>query len=275
MTSSADDLYPMIASSKNDQVKRARRVRDGKESDWIFLEGEHLATEAMRSNLLADLCLVDAASQSRFMELMARLSANNVPVHLTTSSVMASLSDTVTPQGFVLIARRPRAKLDELLLPTLQSKLLPVCDRLQDPGNLGSIIRTAEAAGSAGFITLPGTTDPFSPKALRSSMGSALRLPIAAAPQGLEWIHQAKADGWKVLGTTGYGGTDYREIDWGCATLLLLGHEGQGLHEDLLTSCDATVRIPLASPVESLNVAAAGAILLFEAARSRSLGDIK
>jgi len=265
----ADDAHPLITSSQNQQVKRARRVRDGKEPDWIFLEGEHLVTEAVHSGMASDLCLVDDSTQSKFNSLLSELNANNVSIHLTTSSVMASLSDTVTPQGCILIARRPRANLDDLLRQTQRARLVVVCDRLQDPGNLGSIVRSAEAAGSDGMITLPGTTDPFSPKSLRSSMGSALRLPIATTAPGVEWIQQAKLAGWQVFGATGQGGIDYREVDWNHPILLLLGHEGQGLHDDLLTACDTTLRIPLSPPVESLNVAVAGAIMLFEAARSR------
>jgi TrmH family RNA methyltransferase len=142
-------------------------------------------------------------------------------------------------------------------------------DRVQDPGNMGTLIRTAEAAGVGGIVALGGSVDVFSPKVLRSSMGSAFRLPILANATVEQLISLRESHGLKIVAAAGEGEIDYTDYDWQQPTLLLLGNEGRGVDAALMSQCDARLRIPLLNGVESLNVAAAGAVMLFEAARQR------
>jgi len=139
---------------------------------------------------------------------------------------------------------------------------------LQDPGNLGTLIRSAEAFGAAGVVTLPGTVSPWNAKALRASSGSAFRLPIVSASDEVvfPWL---RSSGIRLLAAVTGRGLAASEIDFTKSAALLIGNEGRGLSEDLLNRAEARVMIPCPGPVESLNAAIAGSILLYEASRQR------
>ncbi|MEN3942583.1 RNA methyltransferase [Prosthecobacter sp. SYSU 5D2] len=259
-----------ITSAANEKVKHARRVRDGREDGLIFIEGLRLAEEAAASGLTIEACFYPAGGpgDGRAEALLERLSGKGALMLETTPDILRSLSDTVQSQGLILIARRPETAAG-LLLET-HATLLLGCDRLQDPGNLGTLIRTAEAAGAGGILCLKGSADAFSPKALRSSMGSAFRLPIHADADAAD-LQALQTAGCQIVAAAGEGEMDYTDYDWNQRTLLLLGNEGRGVDPDLMRQCDVRLRIPMHPSVESLNVAAAGAVLLFEAARQRRL----
>jgi RNA methyltransferase, TrmH family len=139
---------------------------------------------------------------------------------------------------------------------------------VQDPGNVGTLIRSAEAAGATGAVLLKGCADLFSPKVLRSAMGSAFRLPIAIGVSAAELLNQAQRSGLQLWSASGEDSAiPYTEVDWAQRMALILGNEGNGIQEPLLTSSHGQVYIPMAGMVESLNVATAGAVLLFERAR--------
>jgi TrmH family RNA methyltransferase len=138
-----------------------------------------------------------------------------------------------------------------------------------DPGNLGSILRAAEAAGATGCITLPGGADPFRDKAVRGSMGSIFRLPVLAGLDAVAVVDFARRNGLQVVAADGGAATAYTAADLRPPTLLVLGAEAAGVPEELRSAADLRVRIPLRSPVESLNVAVAAGVLLFEARRQR------
>jgi len=259
-----------ITSPSNEKIKHAKRVRDGREADLIFIEGVRLAEEALSSGIEIEIGFADGGVQEepRTAALLNQLSALGLPVMLTAPEVIRSLSDTVQSQGIILLAKRPVAGMDLLLQNP--STLLLGLDRLQDPGNLGTLIRTGEAAGVGGILALKGCTDAFPPKALRSSMGSSFRLPILLAdPANLTNFQQTR--GFQMVAAAGEGEMDYCDYDWQQPTLLLLGNEGRGVAPELMDLCDVRLRIPMQAGVESLNVAAAGAVMLFEAARQRRL----
>jgi TrmH family RNA methyltransferase len=262
-----------ITSAANEKVKHARRVRDGSEDGLIFIEGLRLAEEAASSDLTIEACFhpSNAPGDGRMEALLHRLSTQGTLMLETTTDIIRSLSDTVQTQGLILIARRPSTTAGQLLSST--STLLLGCDRLQDPGNLGTLIRTAEAAGASGIISLKGSADAFSPKALRSSMGSAFRLPIHADADAAT-LQSLQTAGFQIVAAAGDGEMEYTEYDWTHSTLLLLGNEGRGVAPDLMRQCDVRLRIPMHPGVESLNVSAAGAVLLFEAARQRRLASV-
>ncbi|MBI1760483.1 MAG: RNA methyltransferase [Acidobacteria bacterium] len=257
----------LITSPANERLKHARRVREGREPELIFVEGERLVEECLQAQLPLLACFHEAAPAARTQAILAELQRRGCPLYPTTAAVLATLSDTVNPQGVVVLAQRPTTGLTQML--TAPHPLIVALDAVQDPGNFGTIVRTAEAAGASGVVALKGSVDAFAPKTLRSAMGSAFRLPIVSGLTDAALLAQARAAGLKVLATAATAAMRYDQFDWRQPALLVFGNEAHGVSQALLDACDAQISIPLQAPVESLNVAAAAAAILFEAARQR------
>lgn len=256
----------LITSPANERLKHARRVRDGREDDLIFVEGERLVEECLQSGLTLAACFHSPEVSPRAQTILTELAERGCPLLPTADAVLATVSDTVNSQGLIVLAERPTAQLEEVLL---SGNLIVCLDAVQDPGNFGTILRTAEAAGTNGIIAMKGSVDAYSPKVLRSAMGSAFRLPIVTGVtnEGLtKCLHKAKL---QIVAATADGEMLYHELNWLEPTMVIFGNEANGVSDDLLELSDARIRIPLRSPVESLNVAAAAAVILFEAARQR------
>lgn len=259
--------FMQITSSTNERIKHARRVREGREPELIFIEGLRLAEEAFNTGLTIEACFTVTSEDARTLTLLSQLNDHDVPIYTTTAGILESLGDTVQTQGIILIAQRPQLTPEALF--NRGGRLFLALDRVQDPGNMGTLLRTAEAAGADGVLALGGSADVFSPKVLRSSMGSAFRLPVLqnVTPEtlmALKTQHQLS-----LVAAAGDGEMKYTRYDWKQPTVLLLGNEGRGVAPDLMERCDTLLHIPMANGVESLNVATAGAVMLFEAARQR------
>lgn len=184
--------------------------------------------------------------------------------------VFAKMSDTRTPQGVLCVVRRPCYSL-ELLLRT-ETPLLMVLEDLQDPGNLGTIIRTAEAAGITGVIMSAGTVDLFNPKTIRATMGSVFRVPFLCVddlPQIVEKLHQG---GISVYAAHLKGKLYYDDVSFLGPTAFLVGNEGNGLAEGTASLADQYLKIPMEGRIESLNAAVAASLFMYEAHRQRSAG---
>lgn len=257
----------MITSPANERLKHARRVRDGREPELIFVEGERLVEECLQAQLPLIACFHEPEPSARTQAILVGLQRRECPLYPTTAAVLATLSDTIHPQGVVVLAQRPSTGMAQML--TAAQPLIVALDAVQDPGNFGTIVRTAEAAGASGVVALKGSVDAFAPKTLRSAMGSAFRLPIVSGLTDSALLAQARAAGLKVLATAANGALHYDEFDWRQPALVVFGNEARGVTQSLLEACDAQICIPLQAPVESLNVAAAAAAILFEAARQR------
>ncbi len=257
----------LITSPANERLKQARRVRDGREPELIFVEGERLVEECLQAQLPLTACFHEPEPSARTQAILNELQRRACPLYPTTAAVLATLSDTVNPQGVVVLAARPATGLAQML--STDKPLIVALDAVQDPGNFGTIVRTAEAAGASGVIALKGSADAFAPKTLRSAMGSAFRLPILSGLTAAALLAQARAAGLKVLTTVAKGARRYDEFDWRQPALVLFGNEARGISPALLDAGAEQLCIPLQAPVESLNVAAAAAAILFEAARQR------
>lgn len=257
----------LITSPANERLKHARRARDGREEGLIFIEGERLIEECLQSGLMVTACFHSPEVSARAERILAQIAERGCPLFPTADAVLDTISDTVNTQGIIVLAELPSYTLDQVLS---SGKLIVCLDAVQDPGNLGTIIRTAEAAGADGVIVLKGSVDAFAPKTLRSAMGSAFRLPIATDVISDELPYQSQAMGLKVVATMAEGETTYSDFDWQQPTIVIFGNEANGVRQDLLQRADARIRIPLCAPVESLNVSAAAAAILFEAARQRN-----
>jgi TrmH family RNA methyltransferase len=264
-----------IASSRNPAAQRCRALRDAKarrETGLAIAEGAKLLGEALEAG--ADLVQVFVGGRVRSLPgtagLLARLAAGDAAgrweCFAVTDALLERLAPTESPQG-VLAVYRPRAfTLGEVVGSAAPGPLL-LLDRVADPGNLGLILRTAEAAEAAGAVLSPGTADPTSPKCVRASAGSAFRLPVARAELA-EAAAAAVAAGYRLYATSPRAGREHTAADLGGKVGFLLGQEGGGLAPGLLERYEG-VRIPTGR-VESLNVAMAAGILLYEARRQRS-----
>ncbi|MGH9765893.1 MAG: TrmH family RNA methyltransferase [Blastocatellia bacterium] len=260
----------VITSASNERLKHARRVRDGRESGLIFVEGERLIEECLKSGLKLTACFHALDPNQRAQKIIAEMARRNCPLYPTANAALETVSDTVTTQGLIALAERVEFDIGQTLPARDGVATLIVClDSVQDPGNLGTIVRTAEAAGASGVVALKGSVDAFSPKTLRSSMGSAFRLPVVTGIESEELLTGLCAAKLKIVATAARGDAVYSDYDWRRPTMVIFGAEASGVGPELLERCDERLRIPLRDPVESLNVAAAAAAVLFEAARQR------
>ena len=261
-----------VTSRDNSLLRLARAVRDGKDSEYIFVEGLRLCEEALRSALEIEAVIVSeelmrkerAAAAVEQLDHAAHRSAS------VSEKLLESISYTKTPQGIVVLARRPGSSEQQLAEAIDKAPLLVVLHQINNPVNVGAILRTAEAAGAGGVITTRHTSDPFSPKSLRGAMGSAFRLPIWVGPtyeDMIEWCRPREIETVCADAEASLSHTDY---NWTQATALVLGPESTGLTDEETKSASQVVSIPMHGAVESLNVSVAAGILLFEAARQRS-----
>jgi RNA methyltransferase, TrmH family len=260
----------IITSSSNERLKHARRVRDGREPDLIFVEGERLIEECLQSGLKLAACFHEPDPTPRAQKIIAEMASRGCPLYPALRGALETVSDTVNTQGLIVIAERPESDFDRALQARDGVTPLVVClDSAQDPGNFGSVVRTAEAAGASGVVATKGSVDAFAAKTLRSSMGSAFRLPIVTGVESDALAPRARVAKLRMVATTAGGATIYSDYDWRQPTMVIFGNEARGVGRELLERCDERLRIPLRAPVESLNVAAAAAVILFEAARQR------
>ena len=254
----------MITSVRNPQVALARRLRRAsvrQRDDLTLLEGPRLVLEAAQAGLVQTvLVAADPAGDVQVAaDTAARAGAN---VLQAAPHVLAAAADSGSPQGIVAIGRRPRvAALDG-------APLILVIDGVQDPGNVGTLVRSGAAAGATLIVRTPGSADPFGPKALRAGAGAHFRIPIheAGKPEDLRPLaagvdfYTAAADAERA----------YDRIDWTGPRGLVVGAETRGVSLAWRSACRDAVRVPMRRGVESLNAAAAAAVILFEAARQRA-----
>jgi len=262
----------VITSRDNSLLRHARAVRDGKVRDSIFVEGLRLSEEALISGLKIEAIIYseEIVRKERAARLIERLGRVCEQVASASEKLLESISYTKTPQGIVVLASRPAN--DEASFKSKQpaSPLLVILHGINNPVNVGAILRTAEAAGVTGAIATANTADPFSPKALRGAMGSAFRLPIWLGRSFADVIAWCVERGVRTVGADARGPTTFTEIDWREPRALILGTESTGLLPEEIASADEAVKIPMSGSVESLNVAVAAGIILYEAQRQRS-----
>lgn len=262
----------LITSRHNSLLRLARTVRDGKDESLIFIEGLRLCQEALQSKLKIEAVIYSEqiARKERAAELLRELRNVGEQFGEVSELLLATVSYTKTPQGMIVLAERPASGKQTIANHQSRSHLLVIMDGINNPVNVGAILRTAEAAGATGVIVTGESSDPFSPKALRGAMGSAFRLPIwhgATYQDAIAWC----ADQTIKTVCTHLNATNlHTDVDWTGPSALVVGPESTGLSSAQVRMTDEAVRIPMEGKVESLNVAAAAAILLYEAKRQRS-----
>lgn len=259
-----------ITSRENQWLKtfRAALRASRPEENRIALEGLHLVTEAIRFGLKIEALLVSASGEKHLTQMESQLD-RSTHILRTSDKLFASVADTETPQGIAALARAPESKLEDMLIV---DPLVIVLVAAQNPGNVGAILRSAEAFGATGVIATRGTAHPYSPKALRASSGSSLRLPAIADLAAPIALTQLRVSGLQILAASASQNSKAKrpdELDLRAPFALLIGNEGAGLPAEVERSADALVRIQLAEPVDSLNAAVAASLILYEAVRQR------
>ena len=263
MRSLSSRHHPLVAACR----ALARGTSAGE--DRLLLDGLHLVADAVAAGLPLETVAVTprARSTAETARLLDRLPASTTELVEVSESMMEAMSPVASPSGIVAIAARPVASLAGVVAGA--SALVVAALDVQEPGNVGAIVRAAEAGGATGAVFCGASADPFGWKALRGSMGSALRLPVVGGAAASETIAAARQAGLRIVATGPRGGSAPETIDLRRPALLLLGSEGAGLPEEATREADARVSIPMRPPVESLNVAVTAALLVYEAARQR------
>lgn len=256
-----------ITSRDNQRLVNARKVRDGKIEQQIFIEGRRLADEALRSDLVIDECfLSDNFTDNKLLEkLITRASY----IAAIPSRLLSSIADTKQPQGIILTAKRQTSSI-ATIESGLKSSMLPLVlflNEINNPANLGAVLRTAEAAGIAGVVISTNSADVFSPKSLRAAMGAAFRLPIVENMELENILEWSRNNRLISCAAAAYADKKYSDIDWEKPRLLVFGSEAHGLNAFELRLFDEGLRIPMENGVESLNLAVSAGVVLFEARR--------
>ncbi len=255
-------------------MKRLRRLLAKRSARWdeqvYVVEGVELVRLAVSGSQPVESVYVDAHAASAEVEAICRLAQSHaVPVYELQPGVLTKVADTVTPQPLMAVVpmtHRP--------LTAIATGFVVVLAELRDPGNVGTLIRTAEASGATGVVVAGQAVDPFNPKTVRSSAGTVLWCPLSVVSDVDQCIAELQGLGYRVLGTEATYGTPYDECDLTGKVAIVLGNEAHGLDEQAAQLLSGTLSIPMAGSAESLNVGVAGAVVCFEALRQRRMRDL-
>jgi TrmH family RNA methyltransferase len=262
------NVVQRITSRQNPLVSRFRDVARGEVPDRMLLDGEHLLQDALAARTPIEIAaFADDAVDGRLSDLADGVRRADGQVVAVSGAVLKAISPVQQPSGVVAIAARRERAIDDVFARAPQ--LVVVLSDVQDPGNVGAIVRAAEGCGATGVVTAERTADPFSWKALRGGMGSTLRIPVLSRQALASTIENARARHIRVFATVPRGGTPLPEADLRKPCAILLGGEGAGLPSATIEAADARLTIPMRAGIESLNVAVAAAIVLYEASRQR------
>lgn len=260
----------MITSTRNPKIQYIRKLqsqaRFRREKAAFVVEGVRLVEEALKSNWDTLLVLHTQGLDKRGKELLRELEGRNTPIVEVNSRIFGTVSDTQTPQGILAVVSLPDISLPEGI------DFLLIADSVRDPGNLGTILRTAAAAGVGAVLLASGTVDAFSPKVVRAGMGAHFKIPVLST----DWTEirkylssKGKEDFYKIYLADAGGGQVYTQADFTSPTALIIGGEAQGAGAQAMEIMHERLHIPMPGNAESLNVAIAAAILMFEVVRQR------
>ncbi|MEV8359245.1 RNA methyltransferase [Microbacterium sp. NPDC076895] len=259
----------MLENPRSPRVRAVAKLskRSARQETGLFLlEGPQAVREALtyRSDALVELYATPGALD-RHSDIRDAARAVGLDVELASDAVLDAMADTVTPQGLVAVARQTPSSVAEVF--AAHPRLVAICEQVRDPGNLGTIIRAADAAGADAVILTGKSVDPYNPKVVRSTTGSLFHLPIAVGVDLPEAVEQAHAAGIRVVAAD-VDGTDFlasRDL-LAEPTAWLFGNEARGLEEDALSHADLSLRLPIYGKAESLNLATAASVCLYETA---------
>jgi len=262
-----------LTNIKSPRVKAARRLtkRAFRDRDRSFLaEGPQAVREALTLDGVVVELFATAEAEARHADLVRAASASGVPVHRASGEVMAELAQTVTPQGLLAVCRFVHVPLDTSVVSG--STLVAVLAHVRDPGNAGTVLRTADAAGADSVLFTDASVDPYNGKCVRASAGSLFHLPVTTGVSVARAVEHLKGAGLRVLAADGTGRQTLDDVDLSGPTAWIFGNEAWGLPEEILKLADEVVRVPIYGRAESLNLATAAAVCLYASARSQRIG---
>lgn len=259
----------MITSASNLQVKKIRalnsKAKIRREEGLFVAEGTRLFREI--PPMLREHVYVSESFYREHADIL-----NGICYDVLEENLFRRVCDTKTPQGILTVAKIPEWSRNDLLGAGGNAPLILVLEDLQDPGNVGTMIRTAEAAGVTGVVVSTGTADLYQPKVIRSTMGSIFRVPLRREENLEETVHWLKEKKIRVFGAHLKGSQSYADQDYTEGTAFCIGNEGNGLSEKLTGMLDSRIRIPMEGQVESLNAAISAAVLVYTAHAQRAVG---
>ncbi|MCX7842707.1 MAG: RNA methyltransferase [Clostridia bacterium] len=264
----------LITSNQNPFVKHIKSLKDKKhreEKKLFLIEGIRFVEEALKEQ--ADIKLIavsEGLHQTKGGKEVFELAQKSLSCEMVTLShkVFKEISDTDTPQGILAVVEIKRFKLEDILN---RGGLIVILDSLQDPGNMGTIIRTADAAAASGIVLSRGCVDVYNPKVLRSTMGSIFHIPFYTPDSLPDTIMELKKYGYKVMAAHLKGDLNYFEQEIGERAAIILGNEANGISQEIAALAHSLVRIPMPGRAESLNASVAAALLIYESVRRKTM----
>jgi len=266
-----------LTSIRSPRVKAARQLakRALRQRAREFLaEGPQAVGEALAAGGVVTQLFVTAAAQARYASLIGLAAGQGADVHAVSGEVMTELAQTITPQGVLAVCQFIDVRLDQLGAGSAGLALAVILANVRDPGNAGTVLRTADAAGAGGVIFAGSSVDPYNSKCVRASAGSLFHLPVVTGPPVADAVRALRERGLRVLAADGGAGTTLDDLQ--SAGLLrqptgwLFGNEAWGLPSDVLDLADDAVAVPIYGRAESLNLAAAAAVCLYASARAQA-----
>lgn len=264
----------MITSTSSSQVKHVisllSKAKERKKNNEYVVEGIRMVSE-VPADLLVKIYMSERFQNNNseyVKELVKKQGISDDSIEIVADNVFDRMSQTQTPQGIMAVVRMKDNSLSDMLSG---NPLLILVENLQDPGNLGTIIRMGEGAGVTGVIMSPNTVDIYNPKTIRSTMGSIFRVPFIYVQDFGEAVSECQKSGVKVYAAHLDGNNTYLGENYSTPTAFLIGNEGNGLTDDITKQADTLIRIPMEGEVESLNAAIACTILTYEAVRQRNV----
>ena len=262
----------MITSSANARVKQVvqwqTKAKERRKSGVFLAEGIKMFEEAPQENILEVYVSIDI-EEKLLEKTEIRETLKNVGYETVSSDIFAKMSDTQKPQGILTVLKRPAYQLEDLL--GQENPFFIILENLQDPGNLGTIIRTGEGAGITGVLMSSQTVDIYNPKTIRATMGSVYRVPFMYVEDMDKLMDRLHEKGIHTYAAHLKGETYYDAFSFQEPTAFLIGNEGNGLSKELADKAESYLKIPMEGQVESLNAAVAAALLMYETHRQRNL----
>ena len=257
-----------IESKENNLFKSTKKLKERKnrsKTNKYIIEGFRLVQEAFKAKVDVDYLIVTEDAKDKVNEFLGEYINDKIKIYEISNNLFKELISTENPQGILAVIKMNTMDLKS------NGDFYLLCDKLQDPGNLGTIIRTAHAAGVQGIILTKGTVDIYNEKTIRSTMGSIFYIPIHYDDENLSLVNELKGKGFDLVVTSLDTDKNFFEADLRGKVLLTVGNEGNGVSVEVLEIADTKVKIPMPGNAESLNVAVASSVIMYEKVRQNQL----